>query len=41
MIKYICSVYIPQILQNKTNLYPALKLLKIVAMNDKTVLPER
>lgn len=41
IIKYICLVYLPQVLQNKINLYRALKLLKMVAENDRTVLPSR
>lgn len=41
MIKYLCSIYLPQILQDKINLYRSLKILKIVANNDKTVLPSR
>jgi hypothetical protein len=41
MIKYLCSIYLPQILQDKINLYRSLKILKIVSNNDKTVLPSR
>ena len=41
MVKYICSVYLPQTLADKINLYRALKLLKLVSINDKSILPSR
>lgn len=41
MIKYICSVYIPQVLEDKINLYRSLKVIKMVARNDRSVLPSR
>lgn len=41
MLKYLCSVYIPQVLQEKVNLYKSLKVLKLLAANDRSVLPSR
>ena len=41
MVKYLCSIYLPQVLQDKTSLYRALKVLKLVASNDRLVLPGR
>jgi hypothetical protein len=41
IIKFICSVYLPQILGNKINMHRTLKLLKIVAGSDRSVLPGR
>lgn len=41
MIKYLCSIYLPQVLQDKVSLYRSLKVLKMVAANDRTVLPGR
>lgn len=38
MVKFIFSVYLPQFLTEKINLFRSLKLLKLVATNDKTVL---
>ena len=41
MVKFIFSVYLPQYLTDKINLYRSLKLLRLVAINDKSVLPGR
>lgn len=41
MIKYMCSVYLPQVLDDKACLYRSLKVMKMVAKNDRTVLPGR
>lgn len=41
MIKYLCSVYLEKAISDKYNLYRSLKLLKIVAHNDRSVLPTR
>lgn len=41
MIKYLCSISLPQMLQDKINLYRSLKILKMVSNNDRTVLPGR
>lgn len=41
MIKYMCNVYLPQVLDDKACLYRCLKVLKMVAKNDRTVLPGR
>lgn len=37
MVKYISSNYIPKVLDDKINLYRSLKLLKLVATEDKTI----
>jgi hypothetical protein len=41
MIKYLCSISLPQMLQDKINLYRSLKIIKMVSNNDRTVLPGR
>lgn len=41
MIKYLCSIYLPQVLQDRISLYRSLKVLKMVACNDRSVLPGR
>lgn len=38
LVKYICLVYLLQVLNEKNHLYRALKVLKLVASNDRTVL---
>lgn len=38
MVKFIFSVYLPQFLADKINLFRSLKLLRFVAANDKSVL---
>lgn len=41
MIKYLCSVFLLQVLNDKYILYRSLKVLKMVAQNDRSVLPGR
>lgn len=41
LIKILCSVYLLQALDDKNNLYKALKVLKIVSTHDRTVLLNR
>lgn len=41
LIKYICSVYLLQVLNEKNLLYKGLKLIKLISNNDRTVLINR
>jgi hypothetical protein len=40
-VKYLFSIYLSSCLDNKNNLYKALKLLKIVSESDRTILNHR